>query len=203
MNSTTKEKDKNTAITACVILASGYSKRFGSNKLLANLNSKSIFEYVISTTLPLFDKLIVVTRYNDIEKYCINNDIPVIMHNEPYKNDTIFLGTMYLEQFNPTSITFFQADQPLISKTSILEILSISEKNPDKIIRASFNDIEGSPILFPKRYYGDLQLLPENKGGNYIVKNHPEDVILSKVQNHFELLDIDTPDDLLILSNYI
>ena len=45
--------------------------------------------------------------------------------------------------------------------------------------------------------------LPQGKGGGFIAKKHPAQVVLVPAQDEYELYDIDTPDDLISLSRYL
>ena len=71
------------------------------------------------------------------------------------------------------------------------------------IYRLSFNETPGSPIIFPARYYNELLNLPEGRGGSFIAKKHPGQVVLVPARDEYELYDIDTADDLNRLSQYL
>ena len=59
------------------------------------------------------------------------------------------------------------------------------------------------PIIIPARYYDELMNLPQGKGGGFIAKKYPAQVVLVPAQDEYELYDIDTPDDLIRLSRYL
>ena len=75
--------------------------------------------------------------------------------------------------------------------------------NNSKICRLAFNGTPGSPVIFPARYYDELMNLPQGKGGGFIAKKYPAQVVLVPAQDEYELYDIDTPDDLIRLSRYL
>ena len=57
-----------------VVMASGWSRRFGENKLLANFQGRALISYILDTVCDkevresgLFDRPMVVTRYQQIE----------------------------------------------------------------------------------------------------------------------------------------
>lgn len=49
---------------------------------------------------------------------------------------------------------------------------------------------------FPSAYFDDLSALPPKNGGNTVIQNHREHVRLLPVTQHYELADIDTPEDM-------
>ena len=75
--------------------------------------------------------------------------------------------------------------------------------NNNKICRLAFNENAGAPVIFPECYYNELLTLPLGKGGGFIAKKYPAQVVLVPAQDEYELYDIDTPDDLIRLSRYL
>lgn len=178
-----------------VIMASGLGKRFGGNKLLETLDGKPIIQWIIDTTDGLFDKRVVVTRNNDIKNLCDSIGVECILHEYPNRNDTVRIGLSW--QMDEVDYCFFTpSDQPLISKASITNLVAASKKNKEKIIRACYQDLIGTPTGFPKKYFNELLNLPEHKGGNLIAAKYDDEVYKVEVHNEYELMDIDTVSDL-------
>lgn len=189
---------------SCIIMASGISKRFGSNKLLADFRGLNLFENALSESCFVkFGNILAVTRHQEIADICYCSGIDYILHSLPYRNDMIRLGVSHtLETAKTDGILFLPSDQPLISRTSMQLLCLAFLYYKDKICRLSFNGTAGSPVIFPSRYYDELLTLPEGKGGGFLTKKYPEQVILIPAQDEYELFDIDTPDDLTHLLQY-
>lgn len=230
---------------SCIIMASGMSKRFGTNKLLAPFNNNTLFENAINISrFVSFGKTLAVTRHDELVQICEREHIHCIKHNMPYRNDMVRLGVSHIlrethkhKSCCTQGILFLPSDQPLITKTS-LQLLCLlfiyynnsyfacnstdkssnanndysnnnysnndySNNNNNKICRLAFNENAGAPVIFPACYYDELLTLPQGKGGGFIAKKHPAQVILVPAQDEYELYDIDTPDDLIRLSRYL
>ena len=182
----------------CVIMASGLGKRFGENKLMANFHGKPLISYVLDATSHIFQERIVVTRHEAIANLCKERNIDFILHTLPHRNDTIRLG---LEKLSDTKHCMFcPSDQPLLNPETIAALALSAANAPSKIIRPIWEDILGSPVVFPKITYDELLQLPDGKGGGYVIKQHPDYVQYLSINNPDELKDIDTPEDLLRLS---
>lgn len=231
---------------SCIIMASGMSKRFGTNKLLAYFNNNTLFENAINIShFVSFGKTLAVTRHDELVQICEREHIHCIKHNMPYRNDMVRLGVSHIlkethrhKSCCTQGILFLPSDQPLITKTS-LQLLCLlfiyynnsyfacnstdkssnanndysnnnysnndysnNNNNNNKICRLAFNENAGAPVIFPACYYNELLTLPQGKGGGFIAKKHPAQVILVPAQDEYELYDIDTPDDLIRLSQY-
>lgn len=232
---------------SCIIMASGISKRFGTNKLLAYFNNNTLFENAINIShFVSFGKTLAVTRHDELVQICEREHIHCIKHNMPYRNDMVRLGVSHIlkethrhKSCCTQGILFLPSDQPLITKTS-LQLLCLlfiyynnsyfacnstdkssnanndysnnnysnndysnNNNNNNKICRLAFNENAGAPVIFPACYYNELLTLPQGKGGGFIAKKHPAQVILVPAQDEYELYDIDTPDDLIRLSRYL
>ena len=221
---------------SCIIMASGMSKRFGTNKLLASFNNNTLFENAINISrFVSFGKTLAVTRHDELVQICEREHIHCIKHNMPYRNDMVRLGVSHIlrethkhKSCCTQGILFLPSDQPLITKTS-LQLLCLlfiyynssyfacnstdkssnanndysnNNNNNNKICRLAFNENAGAPVIFPACYYNELLTLPQGKGGGFIAKKYPAQVVLVPAQDEYELYDIDTPDDLIRLSQY-
>lgn len=187
---------------ACIIMASGEGRRFGGNKLMADFGGSPLVSRIIRTAKQTFGNVVVVTRHPDVEQLCKALDTPVILHSLPHRSDTVRLG---LEHFGTVfdGYIFCQGDQPLLTGTTLHNMTGEFEKNKQKIIRLQYDSTPCSPVIFPRWAYDSLCTLPQGKGGNVVVKANLDKVSYVTAQNVYETVDIDTKEDLQMLSQYI
>ena len=199
----------------CVLMASGLSKRFGSNKLLADFNGRPMLCRAFEATdTPLLDARIVVTRSPEVEALCRAEGIPVILHALPGRNDTVRLGLEALLAQCPelAGCVFLPGDQPLLRRESVEAMVQCfrqearTQKETERaIFRLAYqakNDPEptvGSPVLFGSAYFSALRCLPEGKGGGVLIRKNPEQVHLVSASRREELMDADVPETLELL----
>lgn len=174
--------------------------RFGGNKLMAELDGVPLIQHVIRATDGLFSRRVVVTRHAEVAEVCRMLGVDAILHDEPHRNDTVRLGMEGME--GCTTVTFVQADQPLISPASIAALLRRAEEDPESIWRVSFEGTPGAPVLFPAWTFDELRALPLGKGGGYVAKTHKERMRIVEVASKWELFDVDTVEDLQTLRLY-
>ena len=186
----------------CIIMASGEGKRFGANKLMADFGGKPLISHIIDTAKSVFKNIVVVTRHRDVDILCQNMGINVVYHSMPGRNDTVRLGLEYFkDKFN--GYIFCQGDQPLLTADTLVNMVREFEKDKDKIIRLQYDNTPCSPVIFPNWCCSELTNLPQGKGGNVVVKSHPDKVVYITAHRKEETIDIDTPDNLEELKKYI
>ena len=99
----------------CVIMASGLSQRFGSNKLLAPFCGEPMLcRAFAATDTPKLSARIVVTRSDEVAQLCRSRNVPVLLHDLPGRNDTVRLGLSALLEQVPElfGCMFLPGDQP-------------------------------------------------------------------------------------------
>ena len=173
----------------CVIMASGLGKRFGGNKLMANLGGKPVVQWAMDESEKVFDKTVVVTRHKDVETLCRDRNMDCVLHSLSHRSDTVRLGVQELKEMK--AILFRSGDQPFVSEQT-LYTLALCAANDDAIWRLGGK----SPVVFPRWAFEELCDLPEGKGGNVLMEKYPEQVKVSEPASSWEVRDIDTPEDL-------
>lgn len=207
---------------ACILMASGISKRFGSNKLLADFAGQPLIQSALDTTAGYpFARRIVVTRHPEIAALCHAQEIEVVLHEKELRNEAIALGidaltAPYQPPMDVSNVPcqkydsaffapdqppidgccFCLSDQPLLSVESLTRLCHAFSEDPKYIHRLSFEGTPGNPVIFPRALFPELMTLPEKAGGGYLIKKNPGQVRFVPARNAYELMDIDTPDDL-------
>lgn len=177
----------------CLVLASGQSKRFGSNKLLAPFCGFPLLEFTLRR-IPQqeFARCVVVTRTPaccDIAHRC---GFESILHNQPLRRDSIRLGISHL-QSHVDGCLVVQADQPLCTPQSYSALVNAFRLHPDKFYRLCWQTTAASPVLFPDSAFSALCNLPEKAGGAFVIPKDSEKLQLISAQFPWELQDTDTP----------
>ena len=174
-----------------VIMASGFSKRFGTNKLLAKYKDKTLIEIIVDTvTSSNVSQTVII--YNDIKiKQLIKNQ-KKIYNSDSCKgiSESIKLGCNYFKDMD--GIIFIPADQPLLTSTTINKLINRFNREKSKIIIPKYKDHLGSPVIFPRKYYKDLLKLTGDVGGKTVIKKYPCDTTFVNIENSYENFDIDT-----------
>ena len=200
---------KKSLTVGCVIMASGLSRRFGTNKLLADFCGQPMLcRAFAATATPGIAARIVVTRSEEVQALCRAQGVPVLLHSLPGRNDTVRLGLSALleQQSELSGCMFLPGDQPLLRRETVeamterfcpTEWQKETEREIFRLGAVADNDptpLVGSPVLFGSSFFSELLTLPENKGGNVLLKKYPAQVRTICIADSAELLDADTPE---------
>jgi molybdenum cofactor cytidylyltransferase len=185
----------------CVIMAAGNARRFGKNKLAAQLGGRSLFERVLETVpAELFEKAVVVTQYPEFDSIAKGFRFTVIRNPDPDLgiSHTIALGLSVLQDCD--GVMFLVSDQPLLERRSVADLVSLWQSQPDKIAALAHDGVRGNPCIFPARLFPELLALQGDRGGNAVIRQHEQELVLLEVPQR-ELIDVDTPAALRDLEN--
>ena len=188
---------------AIIIMASGYSERFGSNKLLESFPDKPLFTYTVDLVASCQAEMkIIATRYEPVIQYVKENvpSMSIVWNAHPERgiSESIHLGIRYLKQQKDyeeyAGCCFMVCDQPLLQKESMQELFKSFYTNPKGIHMCVTKKREGNPVIFPKQLFDELMVLTGDKGGKQVARQHPE--LVHKVYvSEKELSDMDYKED--------
>lgn len=182
--------------TALIMLAAGNSRRFGSNKLLYEMEEEPMYLHVLKQLVKVREKteecsLTVVTQYEQIRDTAERYGAQVYLNPEPERgiSSSVQIGLKAAEETD--CCLFAVADQPWITAETMLELLDIYRHSGKGMAAVRNGQMIGNPCVFSRKYYSELAALTGDKGGKKIIKKYPEDLAFCEVKNSRELQDID------------
>lgn len=187
-----------------ILLASGNSTRFLGNKLLYEFNGKPMYLHIFDKVKNInFNKIIIVTQYEEIKESLKDSNIDIITNSESYKgiSSSIKLGVNIDKEAD--GYMFMVCDQPLIKKQTILNLINCFNTSNNGIVAVSHNKKPRNPAIFSRKYLNDLLNLNGDIGGNYIIKNNLNDLKLVEASEELEVYDIDSITDLHLIESLI
>ena len=176
----------------CVVMAAGNARRFGENKLAAELGGRTLIRRALEAVpAECFCAVAVVTQYAEVEALARSfGFLPVRnLHPDWGISHTIRLG---LEALGDCGAALFQvSDQPLLRRKTVAAETAFFRRHPDRLVGLSHGGVRGNPCIFPARYFPELLALREDQGGSTVIRRHPEELLLFEAPGE-ELEDVDT-----------
>ncbi len=182
-------------LISAILMASGFSKRMGENKLLMRFKEKTILEAILSVIKNYkFKEKILVYREKEVFTLGKKYNFKCVENKTAHKgqSESIRLG---LENARDClGYMFFTGDQPFIDKYNLDKLVKEFQENKSFIIVPINNEKKGSPVIFPKNFKEELMNIKGDTGGREIIKEYPDKIKYVKVTKKF-LLDIDNKEE--------
>lgn len=185
-------------------MASGFSRRFGSNKLLASLAGKPLyrhgFEHLqdaarrIGTALSCSCCVYVVSQYDEILAWCRSQGAAAVKNTEAEEGIAVSVRLGVKASADADAWAFFAADQPFLSSRTIGEFVKEYIRSRSAAGCVSAGKRRGSPAIFSRFLKDELLALQGDTGGRMILEKFEDDLWEFAVQEA-ELCDIDTIQD--------
>lgn len=184
----------------CVVMAAGNARRFGENKLAAELRGRSLILRALEAVPPeKFAKVVVVTQYSEIMRLAKEFHFAALHNDHPEYgiSHTIELGLTELRSCG--GVMFLVSDQPLLRRESVAALADLWLAAPERIAALGCGGVRGNPCIFPAGLFPELMALTEDTGGNAVIRKHEALLTLLEVDGA-ELFDVDTAEALARLS---
>lgn len=180
-----------------IILASGFSKRMGQDKLLVEVYGKKLLEWtIIACKKSILDEIIIIYRNQEIKEIADLYKLKSFYNHKAHlgQAESLKLGLQKAQESN--AYMFLVGDQPFISSFLINQLIAEYKNNQSKIIIPYYKEKRGTPTIFPASFKQTLLKTKGDKGGRDLIKNNP--ALVKKIQIKDEKLgfDIDNEEDL-------
>lgn len=196
--------------TGVLLLAAGFSRRFGDIKLQARLrNGSSVFEQTLARIAAATPRILVVTRPDltevplavqrvaqGLDMNCLGERVRIDLVQCPDAHlgmgHTLAFGMAHLPQW--TGCLVCLGDMPFIATTTYAQMLAALQHNT--ILLPQYEGETGNPVGFGCDFFPALRAVQGDTGGRDVVRANRERVRLLPVSDAAVLQDIDTPEDL-------
>ncbi len=184
-----------------VILAAGKSTRFGSNKLLFEIDGKRLIERVVETSLASKASEVIVVVGFERERI-----LPIlkgyqcrIVFNPAYEvgqSSSVIAGVRSVSD-KAHALMILPGDMAYVSVEHINKVMDQYDSLPSSIVVASFGSRMGHPILFDRALFNEILSITEKRFGlKEVVDRHRAEIRRVQVGSVEILLDVDVLDDI-------
>ncbi len=185
-----------------VLLAAGAGKRFGGNKLTAQVHGKPMYLWAMENIEEMKTELptVVVTGTPEIVSAAEAKGMIAIFNGQPELGISlsIRLGieAVIQEDRKVDGILFMVCDQPWLEKTTLVRLMSEFDGG---ILALSYGERRGNPVIFSREYLKELSELSGDIGGRRVMARHRENVRFLEVNDEKELQDIDKREQIEVI----
>jgi molybdenum cofactor cytidylyltransferase len=179
-----------------IVLAAGFSKRFGDSKLLAQLhNGNTVVQQTLERIAEIFPHRIVVTRPElmpQLLPLAPGTSFLAFEHAGQGMGATLAFAAQHIGDWRACLVCL--GDMPFIEASTYRLIAEQVEE--DSIVIPVLDSKTGNPVAFGSAYFDELVKLEGDTGGRKLTTLHQNAVRELSVDDPGVLQDIDTPEDL-------
>ena len=192
--------NKNSGPVAAILMASGFSERFGGlNKLLADFRGKPLARYTLELAAGINFSGGIFFTASSREVAALASDLGIVRvleNTAPEKGlrESVRLG-VEAAGTEPEYYLFFPCDQPFLDAAAVRLILGARESGC--IVEPRHNGRPGNPCLFSAAFRGELLSLNGGETPRLIKTRHPQALRGVEITNPLALEDIDDEETLL------
>ena len=202
---------KQTQIKGALVLAAGFSRRFGGSKLTAILgNGSTVLQQTLQRLSAATSRITVVTRPELVEDGIFdtgichaatrtaNNDadasMRIVLCDDSHlgMGHTLAFGAQHINGWDGCLVCL--GDMPFIRTATYQQLLAAIQ--PDTIVLPAYEGRTGNPVGFGSQFFDGLRQSQGDTGGREIIRMHEDHIKRITVTDSAVLQDIDTPDDL-------
>ena len=187
-----------------IILASGFSKRMGKDKLLIEVEGEKIIETVIKAAKASeLSQVVVVYRKTEVKRIADTYKVDSVLNPKAELGQSESMKRGIKSTGKGSDFMFLMGDQPFLNSDLIDTLINEYKKTSRGIIVPFYNSKKGMPSIFSSNYRQELLEVEGDKGGRDIMQRNQEDI--KKVYFHNEKfgIDVDTFDDLERIKRWI
>lgn len=185
---------------ACILLASGFGRRFGSNKLLYEIDGAPMYQYALELLHTLSQQtingqtvqVIVVSQYPRIEQHAQRLGMQAVHNADAAEGIAASVRHGVRAARRADWLAFFTADQPELRAETVREFLTQAIQSGKPLASVASEGQPGNPTLFSGAWREQLLQLSGDTGGRKIMKQHPDDIFWFDIPQR-ERRDWDVP----------
>ena len=180
-----------------IIMASGLSRRMGTDKLLLPVDGIAIVERVMQAAdASRIDDIIVVYQNPAVRKLAERYRIRQAYNPDAAQGQSASVKAGVRAAAPDTgAYMFLTGDQPRINAAAINLLVNAWRSHKENIIIPVYGGRRGSPSVFPALLRDKLLALAGDTGGRAVIEQAPEIVRCIDMPDADAGIDIDTPEE--------
>ena len=187
------------SLVYAVILAAGFSRRLGMDKLSQDLCGRTVLQRCIDQVIKCgVARVYVVIREREQINFIKRDDKVRFVINEESASgmaSSIKVAIVKLEG-NPDAVLIVNGDMPFFGVTNYKALLELWQNTDDGIAATYYMGDVRNPVIFSRKFLPDLLTIEGDRGAKKIVQKNFTNTKFLEIIDPDYLIDIDTPEDL-------
>ena len=180
-----------------IILASGFSRRMQTEKLLLDVDGTPMVERVIqAASASQLNEVVLVYQHEDIKRAGDKYHAKTVFNERADEGQSTSIKTgIKAASLETDGFMFLVGDQPFLNAETINTLIDAFNREHHSIIVPVYNGKRGNPVIFPATLKDDLLALTGDRGGRVLIETMAERVKLVTIEDERLGTDVDTEED--------
>ncbi len=180
-----------------IILASGFSRRMGKEKLLLKVAGIPMLARVIHAAQgSMLDELILIYHSDEVKRIGEVRQVRTAYNPEPEKGQSAAVKRgVACAHPESSGFMFLVGDQPYLTSSTIDALITAFNKEKNRIVVPVYGAERGNPVIFPAVLKPELLSLEGDRGGRSVIDRMQHLVTQVAIALQFEATDIDTEEE--------
>jgi molybdenum cofactor cytidylyltransferase len=161
---------------AAVVLAAGSSTRMGRNKMLLDLDGRTVVRRAVEAAIDAGVDRVLVVLGHEAER------VEAELHGLPF---TRVLNTEYAQGVGTSlhrgiahaaedadAIVVILADMPFVSAAMIAAVIARYRESGAPLVVSRYGEVQAPPTLYDRALFAELLAVPDEKCGKQVVRRH-------------------------------
>ena len=182
---------------AGIVLAAGFARRMGRQKLLLQLQGRPVVRWAVERIAPHVEDVVVVTGQDDaaVREALAGLSVRFAVNPTPRagQGSSIAVGVAALKPWT-RAVLIVLGDQPRVPDPVVPALLEAFTRSGKAIVAPVYRGTQGTPVLFGAEIFSELEQLTGDAGARAVVSVQPDRV--ERVLFDLPMPpDVDTPED--------
>src|SRR5437899_7374258 len=164
---------------AAIVLAAGFARRMGRQKLLLELRGKPVVRWTVEAIMPHVADTLIVTGQDDeaVRGALAGLAVRFTVNPRPQagQGSSIAVGAAALKPWTAAALVAL-GDQPRLPDGLIPRLLAERERTGKAIVAPVYRGTQGTPVLFSADVFPELRTLDGDSGARAVVQARSERV---------------------------
>ena len=181
-----------------LVLAGGFSHRFGSDKRLHEIEGSKVLSRTVSIYASKLDTVVALRAYDDPASLFdsrLLSQIAVVRVSDSHLGMGHTLARGVLEAMDQPWLLVALGDMPFVKPETIRTLVNATPIDTSSILRPTIDGVAGHPVLFGCDHFAALSRLQGDQGAREVIKLHRDSVHTIECHDPGILKDIDTIQD--------
>lgn len=183
---------------AGLVLAAGSSTRMGRNKMLLDLDGRSVVRRTVEAALAAgLDRVVVVLGHEaDHVRASLEGLACELIINPDHAKGvgtSLHAGLRHVAPSASAAVVIL-ADMPFVTPAMIAGVVRLHRETGARLVLSHYGDVQAPPTLYARALFADVLAVPDEKCGKQVAKRYRDEAAIASWPES-ALRDIDVADD--------